>query len=89
LKRFNRLVINSLCIRDAAAREDHEHAWTQRQPLGGILTYVGIGLGFSTFIMTGAVRAIPLEIEEAAMIDGCNVYQTFLLICPADDTSHF
>ncbi len=47
---------------------------------GGILTYVGIGLGFSTFIMTGAVRAIPLEIEEAAMIDGCNVYQTFLLI---------
>jgi len=47
---------------------------------GGILTYVGIGLGFSTFIMTGAVRAVPLEIEEAAMIDGCNVYQTFLLI---------
>ena len=47
---------------------------------GGILTYVGIGLGFSTFIMTGAVRAIPLEIEEAAMIDGCNVYQIFLLI---------
>jgi raffinose/stachyose/melibiose transport system permease protein len=47
---------------------------------GGILTYVGIGLGFSTFIMTGAVRAIPMEIEEAAMIDGCNVYQTFLLI---------
>ena len=47
---------------------------------GGILTYVGIGLGFSTFIMIGAVRAIPLEIEEAAMIDGCNVYQTFLLV---------
>ncbi len=47
---------------------------------GGILTYVGIGLGFSTFIMTGAVRAIPLEIEEAAMIDGCNVYQIFLQI---------
>lgn len=47
---------------------------------GGILTYVGIGLGFSTFIMTGAIRSIPLEIEEAAMIDGCNVYQTFFLV---------
>lgn len=47
---------------------------------GGILTYVGIGLAFATFIMTGAVRAIPVEIEEAAMIDGCNVYQVFFKI---------
>ncbi len=48
--------------------------------LGGIFTYVGIGLAFATFIMTGAIRAIPVEIEEAAMIDGCNVYQVFFKI---------
>lgn len=48
--------------------------------MGGILTYVGIGLAFATFIMTGAVRAVPVELEEAAMIDGCNVYQVFFQI---------
>ena len=47
---------------------------------GGILTYVGIGLAFATFIMTGAVRAVPVELEEAAMLDGCNVYQVFFQI---------
>jgi len=47
---------------------------------GGIFTYVGIGLAFATFIMTGAIRALPIEIEEAAMIDGCNVYQVFFKI---------
>ncbi len=47
---------------------------------GGIFTYVGIGLAFATFIMTGAIRAVPVEIEEAAMIDGCNVYQVFFKI---------
>jgi raffinose/stachyose/melibiose transport system permease protein len=47
---------------------------------GGIFTYTGIGLAFATFIMTGAVRAVPVELEEAAMIDGCNVYQVFFQI---------
>lgn len=47
---------------------------------GGILAYSGMGIAFATFIMTGAVRSISLEIEEAARIDGCNVYQTFFLV---------
>jgi len=47
---------------------------------GGIFTYMGIGLAFATFIMTGAMRAVPLEIEEAAVIDGCSVFQVFFRI---------
>jgi len=47
---------------------------------GGVFTYVGIGLAFATFILSGAVRAIPIEIETAAMLDGCNVYQLFFRI---------
>ena len=33
-----------------------------------------------TFIFSGFVKAIPLEIEEAASIDGCGPIQTFFLI---------
>lgn len=47
---------------------------------GGIIAFSGMGIAFATFIMTGAVRSIPLEIEEASRIDGCNVYQTFFLV---------
>ncbi len=47
---------------------------------GGILTYAGMGIAFATFMMTGAVRSIPIELEEAACIDGCNVYQVFFYI---------
>ena len=47
---------------------------------GGIFTYLGIGLAFATFIMTGAMRAVPLEIEESAVIDGCSVFQVFFRI---------
>jgi len=47
---------------------------------GGILSYAGMGIAFGTFMMTGAVRSIPKEIEEAARIDGCDVYQTFFLV---------
>jgi raffinose/stachyose/melibiose transport system permease protein len=47
---------------------------------GGILSYTGIGMAFATFIVTGSVRSLPLEVEEAARIDGCNVYQIFFLV---------
>lgn len=47
---------------------------------GGIFTYSGMGIAFATFIMTGAVRSIPIELEEAACIDGCNVFQVFFYI---------
>lgn len=46
-------------------------------PIGIILVYLGFGAGLAVFMFCGFVRSIPLEIEEAAMIDGCNPIQTF------------
>lgn len=42
--------------------------------------YLGFGAGLAVFMFTGFVKSIPLEIEEAAMIDGCNPLQTFFHI---------
>lgn len=46
-------------------------------PVGIIILYLGFGSGLAIFIFSGFVKAIPIEIEEAAMIDGCNPLQTF------------
>ena len=46
-------------------------------PVGIILVYLGFGAGLAVFMFTGFVKSIPLEIEEAAMIDGCTPIQTF------------
>lgn len=48
-----------------------------RNPLGMCILYLGFGAGLSVFMFSGFVKSIPLEIEEAAMIDGCNPLQTF------------
>lgn len=47
---------------------------------GIVLVYLGFGAGLSVFMFTGFVKGIPLEVEEAATIDGCNPLQTFFLI---------
>lgn len=44
---------------------------------GLVFIYLGFGSGLAVFIFSGFVKSIPLEIEEAAMIDGCNPIQTF------------
>ena len=49
-------------------------------PVGIIVVYLGFGAGLAVFMFCGFVRSIPLEIEEAAMIDGCNPLQTFFLV---------
>ena len=49
-------------------------------PVGIIIIYLGFGAGLSVFMYSGFVKSIPIEIEEAAMIDGCNPIQTFFLI---------
>jgi raffinose/stachyose/melibiose transport system permease protein len=49
-------------------------------PIGIIALYLGFGAGLSVFIFSGFIKSIPLEIEEAATIDGCNPIQTFFLI---------
>ncbi len=42
--------------------------------------YLGFGAGLAVFMFAGFMKSIPLEIEEAAMIDGCNPLQTFVRI---------
>ncbi|MDR1206769.1 MAG: carbohydrate ABC transporter permease [Peptococcaceae bacterium] len=49
-------------------------------PYGIILIYLGFGSGLSTFMFSGFVKAIPIDIEEAAMIDGCGPIRTFFAI---------
>lgn len=49
-------------------------------PLGIVVVYLGFGAGLSVFMFCGFVKSIPLEIEEAAMIDGCTPIQTFFQI---------
>lgn len=49
-------------------------------PVGIIVIYLGFGAGLSVFMFCGFVKSIPLEIEEAAMIDGCNPLQTYFKI---------
>ncbi|MCI2056794.1 MAG: carbohydrate ABC transporter permease [Oscillibacter sp.] len=39
--------------------------------------YLGFGAGLAVFMFSGFMKSIPLEIEEAAMIDGCNPIQTY------------
>lgn len=46
-------------------------------PFGIVFVYLGFGAGLAIFMFVGFVKSIPLEIEEAAMIDGCNPLQTF------------
>lgn len=47
---------------------------------GIVIVYLGFGAGMSVFMLSGFVKSIPLEIEEAATIDGCNPLQTFFLV---------
>lgn len=49
-------------------------------PWGIILIYLGFGAGLSIFMFTGFMKSIPLEIEEAALIDGCTPIQTFFKV---------
>lgn len=49
-------------------------------PVGIIVLYLGFGAGQAVFMFCGFVKAIPMEIEEAAMIDGCTPIQTFFRI---------
>lgn len=42
--------------------------------------YLGFGAGLAVFMFAGFMKSIPLEIEEAAMIDGCNPMQTYFRI---------
>ena len=44
------------------------------------IVYLGFGAGLAVFMFTGFVKTIPIEIEEAAYIDGCNPFQTYFRV---------
>jgi raffinose/stachyose/melibiose transport system permease protein len=44
------------------------------------IVYLGFGAGLAIFMFVGFVKGLPLEIEEAAAIDGCNALQTFFRV---------
>ena len=49
-------------------------------PAGICIVYLGFGAGLAVVMFTGFVKQIPLEIEEAAMIDGCSPVQTYFKV---------
>jgi raffinose/stachyose/melibiose transport system permease protein len=49
-------------------------------PFNICIIYLGFGAGLAVFMFSGFMKSIPLEIEEAAMIDGCNPLQIFFKI---------
>ena len=46
-------------------------------PWGLLIIYLGFGAGLAVFMFCGFVKSIPIEVEEAAMIDGCSPIRTF------------
>ena len=48
--------------------------------LGLILVYISFTVPFCTWTMVGFFKALPLDLDEAARIDGCSSWQTFLKI---------
>ena len=48
--------------------------------VGIVPVYLGFGAGLSVFMLAGFVRSIPLDIEEAATIDGCDPLQCFFRV---------
>lgn len=49
-------------------------------PWGLLIIYLGFGAGLAVFMFAGFMKTIPMEIEEAAMIDGCNPLQTYFKV---------
>ena len=49
-------------------------------PVGLILAYLGFGSSLSIVLYHGFIKGVPLELEEAALLDGCNKFQVFWLI---------
>ena len=46
-------------------------------PFNICIIYLGFGAGLAVFMFCGFVKSIPLDIEEASMLDGCNPIQTY------------
>lgn len=51
-----------------------------RSYAGIIFAYIGFGVPLSIFLFHGFIKSIPLELEDAARVDGCNPFQIFFYI---------
>ena len=49
-------------------------------PFNICIIYLGFGAGLAVFMFTGFMKSVPVAIEEAAMIDGCNPLQIFFKV---------
>lgn len=49
-------------------------------PIGMCFLYLGFGAGLAVFMFSGFVKSIPLEIEEASFMDGCNPLQNYFQV---------
>ena len=47
---------------------------------GLCLAQAGVNVGYYVFLYTGFIKNVPISLEEASAIDGCNRYQTFLYV---------
>ena len=47
---------------------------------GIIFMYIATGVSFGVFLLTSFMSTVPLELEEAARIDGCSVFRTYFSI---------
>ena len=44
---------------------------------GIIILMIGTSLPYAVYLVTGFIKSIPMDLEDAAKIDGCNIWQTF------------
>lgn len=49
-------------------------------PIGISVVYLGFGAGLAVFMFSGFIKSVPIEIEEAAAIDGCSPIRTFFSV---------
>ncbi|MBO4913468.1 MAG: carbohydrate ABC transporter permease [Butyrivibrio sp.] len=71
---FSMVVPFQMVMFTLATTADRLHLNT---PYNICVIYLGFGAGLAVFMFSGFVRSIPLEIEEAAMIDGCSPLQIY------------
>lgn len=74
---FSMIVPFQMVMFSMVALADQFHL---KNPLGMCILYLGFGAGLSVFMFSGFVKAIPLEIKEAAMIDGATPVETYFKV---------
>ena len=59
-------------------------------PYNICIIYLGFGAGLAVFMFTGFVKGIPMEIEEAALIDGCSPFKVYTqVLIPIPEAHHY